>query len=98
MIRRPPRSTLFPYTTLFRSLTHVRWNNFDGYLRPEVYRMMIEDLLMLAQGFVDVAIHPLVKEILARYLGPTYQLTEAKGWKSLPTKYDFHGDRKSTRL
>src|SRR3712207_6687503 len=24
MIRRPPRSTLFPYTTLFRSLTHRR--------------------------------------------------------------------------
>src|SRR5256885_6445938 len=23
MIRRPPRSTLFPYTTLFRSLFHV---------------------------------------------------------------------------
>src|SRR3712207_8342276 len=28
MIRRPPRSTLFPYTTLFRSLTlkHIHWN------------------------------------------------------------------------
>src|SRR5438876_10328740 len=26
MIRRPPRSTLFPYTTLFRSLPH----NLDG--------------------------------------------------------------------
>src|SRR2546428_13963668 len=25
MIRRPPRSTLFPYTTLFRS--HHRWSN-----------------------------------------------------------------------
>src|SRR3712207_9020990 len=25
MIRRPPRSTLFPYTTLFRSLGVVRW-------------------------------------------------------------------------
>src|SRR5947209_17322924 len=25
MIRRPPRSTLFPYTTLFRSDMHVRW-------------------------------------------------------------------------
>src|SRR3712207_7453981 len=25
MIRRPPRSTLFPYTTLFRS-THLRWS------------------------------------------------------------------------
>src|SRR5258708_9144765 len=24
MIRRPPRSTLFPYTTLFRSITNVR--------------------------------------------------------------------------
>src|SRR5687768_18113772 len=27
MIRRPPRSTLFPYTTLFRSLTVVRTAN-----------------------------------------------------------------------
>src|SRR2546429_5010810 len=31
MIRRPPRSTLFPYTTLFRSLTSIKgkaggWN------------------------------------------------------------------------
>src|SRR2546430_10029504 len=24
MIRRPPRSTLFPYTTLFRSIIHAR--------------------------------------------------------------------------
>lgn len=72
-------------------LSRLRWNNLDGYQRTEVYRLMIEDVLLLAQGFVDVAIHPLVKEILARYLGPTYQLTEAKGWKSLPAKHDFHG-------
>src|SRR5256885_9820612 len=26
MIRRPPRSTLFPYTTLFRSLSEVVWD------------------------------------------------------------------------
>src|SRR5947209_15630965 len=26
MIRRPPRSTLFPYTTLFRSNGKPRWN------------------------------------------------------------------------
>src|SRR2546430_9143103 len=25
MIRRPPRSTLFPYTTLFRSVSSGRW-------------------------------------------------------------------------
>src|SRR2546430_6645077 len=26
MIRRPPRSTLFPYTTLFRSHGYVQWS------------------------------------------------------------------------
>src|SRR5438067_8381695 len=26
MMRRPPRSTLFPYTTLFRSVGDQRWN------------------------------------------------------------------------
>src|SRR5688572_33017020 len=26
MIRRPPRSTLFPYTTLFRSVYIAKWN------------------------------------------------------------------------
>src|SRR2546429_6358578 len=38
MIRRPPRSTLFPYTTLFRSDdSHAEWGNsklqFCSYLR-----------------------------------------------------------------
>src|SRR2546423_6334789 len=28
MIRRPPRSTLFPYTTLFRSFRVTSWINF----------------------------------------------------------------------
>src|SRR2546430_12149396 len=28
MIRRPPRSTLFPYTTLFRSCSHRRIMNY----------------------------------------------------------------------
>src|SRR5437899_6490349 len=33
MIRRPPRSTLFPYTTLFRSMKTYNWEgvNPDGY-------------------------------------------------------------------
>src|SRR3712207_8614355 len=33
MIRRPPRSTLFPYTTLFRSIPH-----FDEGLAEEFFR------------------------------------------------------------
>src|SRR2546429_4676666 len=31
MIRRPPRSTLFPYTTLFRSLVRGRLISLDGW-------------------------------------------------------------------
>src|SRR3712207_8861497 len=39
MIRRPPRSTLFPYTTLFRSHLHLQWRlphgwHVDQGLRP----------------------------------------------------------------
>src|SRR2546430_4178551 len=34
MIRRPPRSTLFPYTTLFRSRAFYR-KTHDGYLLPD---------------------------------------------------------------
>src|SRR2546422_1323515 len=30
MIRRPPRSTLFPYTTLFRSAQKAKIASFDG--------------------------------------------------------------------
>jgi ectoine hydroxylase-related dioxygenase (phytanoyl-CoA dioxygenase family) len=74
-----------------RKLQHVRWNNVDGYQRTEIYRHMVEDVLLLSQGFVDLAVHPLVKALLSRYLGSNYQLAEAKGWRSLPTSYDFHG-------
>src|SRR2546427_13283433 len=36
MIRRPPRSTLFPYTTLFRSLAHVfPRHHFAGVLQEQ---------------------------------------------------------------
>ncbi|MEP6741364.1 MAG: phytanoyl-CoA dioxygenase family protein [bacterium] len=72
-------------------LRRMRWNNFDGYQRTELYRHMVEDVLLLDQGFVDLALHPLVKQILNRYLGNSYELNEAKGWKSLATKRDFHG-------
>src|SRR5258708_10338922 len=42
MIRRPPRSTLFPYTTLFRSLVteadHTHWTVAD--LKPYVLHVL----------------------------------------------------------
>src|SRR5256885_9510362 len=36
MIRRPPRSTLFPYTTLFRSAVACRGGCAPGVFRPTV--------------------------------------------------------------
>src|SRR5260221_4752763 len=36
MIRRPPRSTLFPYTTLFRSHAHAGLGPFDCYYGTNV--------------------------------------------------------------
>src|SRR2546427_9015634 len=40
MIRRPPRSTLFPYTTLFRSNACARW--FFG----STQRLLIREVLL----------------------------------------------------
>src|SRR3712207_8736737 len=35
MIRRPPRSTLFPYTTLFRSTFSSLWLGVTSWLKPQ---------------------------------------------------------------
>src|SRR5258705_6384011 len=43
MIRRPPRSTLFPYTTLFRSIEdyhYATFTNEDSYHFDDSYRCM----------------------------------------------------------
>src|SRR5438067_10720742 len=46
MIRRPPRSTLFPYTTLFRSPAadgNHRVNGFDAGLQGLANRLAVDD-------------------------------------------------------
>src|SRR3712207_8099630 len=45
MIRRPPRSTLFPYTTLFRSPAYPAYQLFNGLM----YRHLKRDNLSKAQ-------------------------------------------------
>src|SRR5688572_24792421 len=69
--------------TAFASrLQNMRWNTCDGYERGERMRLTVQDVLTLAQGFVDLAIHPVVVAVLNEYLGHHYSLCEAKGWKS----------------
>src|SRR2546425_8972123 len=57
MIRRPPRSTLFPYTTLFRSL-----------LAPEYYVLVLFATLgmMLMAGGEDLIVVFLGLELMSR--------------------------------
>src|SRR5687768_17836408 len=50
MIRRPPRSTLFPYTTLFRSNSHFAGPG--GFMRHVVSLLVV---LCLAVGSVSAA-------------------------------------------
>src|SRR2546430_10398023 len=54
MIRRPPRSTLFPYTTLFRSYLHhaLEEKNFEHPFSPE----------QITDKFPDV--HPLLFRLI----------------------------------
>src|SRR2546430_12628454 len=86
MIRRPPRSTLFPYTTLFRSLF------IDGF-------QIKAKLARAARGMhpTGAVVEPLVDEKLAP--GHCSVGVEAvfAGHLQFGTK-EKRGDRKSTRL
>src|SRR3989475_12442759 len=67
MIRRPPRSTLFPYTTLFRStiVPSVRWDwweNFDARIES------VSGVVQVPRDNVESALNP--------KLAVQYQLTD----------------------
>src|SRR5258708_36855187 len=58
MIRRPPRSTLFPYTTLFRSVfalaggvLPVLWRHLRDYQKNRIYTFLDPDNDPLGAGY-----------------------------------------------
>src|SRR3712207_8670320 len=86
MIRRPPRSTLFPYTTLFRSLLQALKANvviFDEELSGAQVRNLEDSL-----GVKVIDRTTLILEIFARRA----KSREAK------LQVELAQDRKSTRL
>src|SRR5256885_13299062 len=52
MIRRPPRSTLFPYTTLFRSVgtQAAEYITYQGRAQPNLNATALRDILTHPQG------------------------------------------------
>src|SRR5256885_9998501 len=50
MIRRPPRSTLFPYTTLFRSMRPVTWIT-AAFLHVDTSHLVGNMLFLFMFGF-----------------------------------------------
>src|SRR3712207_8139406 len=82
MIRRPPRSTLFPYTTLFRSLSlYTRANrDYGHYVRIRAFPGV----------YVHLLTHPdAVEHVLQR---------NHKNYRKPDFFNRTVGDRKSTRL
>src|SRR5436190_16656410 len=66
MRRRPPRSTLFPYTTLFRSRGHYVSRPLDdrgGELRALFFESANEILQSLFEAGLEIDVHPSDTEV-----------------------------------
>src|SRR3712207_7641218 len=59
MIRRPPRSTLFPYTTLFRSRITIQSRGASP-----AYTIQLKDLLSNDVDFVDDVTQPTIGTVV----------------------------------
>src|SRR3712207_8605921 len=66
MIRRPPRSTLFPYTTLFRVLRFIGQFVVVNLLHAACHEVIVEDLAQLLLGEARRGVEGDVQILLAR--------------------------------
>src|SRR5260370_37438984 len=67
MIRRPPRSTLFPYTTLFRSLSLLIVGEFGLSITQGLIYVGLNYTTAINAGLI-IALMPVITMILARFL------------------------------
>src|SRR3712207_7747697 len=74
MIRRPPRSTLFPYTTLFRSLAGDPYRSLRGRRAPRPKRGVSERAGAGAPKGARIGGDPL-RNVLRRYERPDRKST-----------------------
>ena len=74
-----------------QALQHPSWNTWMGYEQNERWRLLVENLLVYDRSFYELALHPQINEVIADYIGPDFQLMEARGWETIATKRKFHG-------
>src|SRR5436853_4221941 len=92
LLRRPPRSTLFPYTTLFRSdIDHVGWGEIALHLKMPMLRGWIATARrsLLRGERRAVAIHPDRKStrLNSSHLGISYAVFCLKKKKINDNRY-----------
>src|SRR2546430_4971971 len=88
MIRRPPRSTLFPYTTLFRARNDDYWGK-KPYLDRIVYRIITDytaALTALKAGDADAMPRLLPIQYTEQTGGSAFEQQFAKVKYSIPTE------------
>src|SRR2546422_3457481 len=62
MIRRPPRSTLFPYTTLFRSYAALNWCQEHHSEIIDTLRTLLGGYPLVMPASIDVISDPALRE------------------------------------
>src|SRR3712207_4516534 len=91
MIRRPPRSTLFPYTTLFRSADTVRAVLVDPeYLRARLAELGGKDAELVTHDVTDDGAHLVLRQgvpveflpsVVRRFTGDDLVLDRSERWR-----------------
>src|SRR5215510_16272616 len=94
MIRRPPRSTLFPYTTLFRSRRLFGEGAFNSAFVPLFAKSLEAEGKEAARRFAEEAMAGLVfvlllLTVIAQIFMPVLMLGLAPGFSADPAKYDL---------
>src|SRR3712207_9565980 len=80
MIRRPPRSTLFPYTTLFRSLLQLgQQPRAPSAARPELPGARPVRVARVEPGRDDCPLHPVPPTPADREPGVHHELEQQAG-------------------
>lgn len=78
-------------STFVKQLAHPQFNTWNGYQQNEKWRLLIEDLLTLSPAFLYPVINDSLMEVCRQYIGDDFQMTEARGWKTIETNRNFHG-------